>query len=245
MISATKFALPAAAIGAIAFITGCASQPKQTPVHEQGWIGGRYECAKARRTVSNFLFGADHTMFCFPAALSNVQSAAMLTLSLGTNTPAFLAGIREGDLILELGGRKATNFHGFRALVTSARPGASLPVKIYRDGGTMERTVTVGREKYEQTGSVALGLPGFWEGFHPVPTKECPQCSFGPLGFENPDEHPVEFASVRQRYWQSCHPKDKPEGYDGDWRFWCALLELKKGKKILAQETVEEQKSGQ
>src|SRR5208282_3591488 len=101
------------ALAAVLLLAGCATHPKEKPVHQRGWIGGRYERAKSGRTLSEMLFGAGHTIYSFPSALSNSQNAAILTTSLGTNTPAYLAGLREGDLILELGHQPVTDLPGF------------------------------------------------------------------------------------------------------------------------------------
>jgi hypothetical protein len=224
------------ALAAALLLAGCASRPKEKPVHQRGWIGGRYERATTRRSLSDKLFGADHTIYSFPPALTNARDTGILTVSLGTNTPAYLAGLREGDLILELGHQPAADLPGFSRIITASQPGASLPVKAFRDGQMMECNVTVGREKFREQGTLAVGLPGFLEPLHLVPSRAAPWFSLGPLGYEKNDDAPVEFASVKERYKQSCHPKGQQTGYDEDWRFWLAIMELKKGKTILAQE---------
>jgi hypothetical protein len=143
-------------------------------------------------------------------------------------------------LILELGHQPVTDLPGFWRIVTGSQPGASLPVQAFRDGQTMECNVTVGREKYQDEGNVIIMLPGYLEPPHLVPTREAPWFSLGPLGYEKNDDPPAEFASVKERYKQSCRPKAKQEGHDEDWRLWLAIMEVKKGKKILAQELVTE-----
>ena len=227
---------------AAVLLAGCASHPaKEEPVHEQGWIGGRYKCAKPRATVANWLFGGDHIIYCFPPELERAQKSGIFTAELGTNTPAYRAGLRAGDLILELDHQPATGLMAFRAAICAARPGSSLPVKAWRDGQTKEYNITVGRVTFRHRGTFAMGLglpePGFWDPPHLVPTREAPEFSLVALGWERNDHAQVDFNSVEQRYRQSCHPKDKPKGDDEEWRCWLAVFQVSKGKIILGQES--------
>src|SRR3954449_13540264 len=64
---------------------------KEQPIHERGWIGGEY------RAVNKF-----------PSTFSNAPKAAILITALNTNTPASIAGVEAGDLILELNHQAAT-----------------------------------------------------------------------------------------------------------------------------------------
>ena len=59
-------------------VAGCASNPKQKPVHEQGWIGGRYKWAKDGRGAAGILFGNDYpTIYSFPRSLQPAQPAGV------------------------------------------------------------------------------------------------------------------------------------------------------------------------
>jgi hypothetical protein len=225
-------------LAAAFLLAGPATQAKDKPVQERGWMGGAYDCARSTRSRSEWWFGADHTLYTFPPALAKTQGAGIFTASLATNTPAYLAGLREGDLILALGGRPVTGLPEFWQAVTGRHPGSLLLVKAYRAGQMVECRVTVGREKYKPLGYFTICLPGFWGPLHPVPTPEAPRFSLMALGYEWPDNQPVEFASVKEQYEHNCHPKDKQTGYDTDWRFWLAIFEVKKGKQIVAQEIV-------
>jgi membrane-associated protease RseP (regulator of RpoE activity) len=230
-------------------LSGCASAPKEKPVakekpiHQRGWMGGSYKRAKAGHCLSDMLFGADDTIYCFPSALAPAQKAGILTTGVDTNTPAYRAGLREGDLILELGHQQVTDLPGFWRIVTETRPGASLAVKAYRAGETIDCTVTAGREKYQEEGTFTIALPGFLEPLHPIPTRNAPSFSLVALGYEKNDEPPAEFSSVEERYRRACHPKDKQEGHDEDWSCWLAIVRVSKGKKILTQEPFAEEKA--
>lgn len=226
------------ALAAVLVLAGEVAHAKDKPVMERGWIGGGYECAKSGRTTAEYLFGADHTLFTFPPALAKRQGAGILVTSLATNTPAWLAGLRAGDLILELGHQPVTNLAGFWRTIAARHPGETLLVHAYRDGQTVECPVAVGREKFKKLGYFTVGLPGFWGALHPVPTREAPCFSLMALGYERKNDPPVEFASVKEQYQHACHPQEKQTGYDTDWRLWLAIFEVKNGKQILAQELV-------
>src|SRR6266567_3944023 len=89
-------------LGAAAFVfTGCSSaKPKEEAVHQRGWIGGEYKLVRV-----------------FPAGLKPVKNSALLVTALNTNTPAALAGLNEGDLILELNHQPATRLKDFRRTI--------------------------------------------------------------------------------------------------------------------------------
>ena len=187
---------------------GILAHAREKPEQQRGWIGGTCVRVKSDRSANEFLFGADHTHFTFPPALTNSQTAGFLLTALATNTPAWLTGLREGDLILALNDQPVTDWPTFSRTITGARPGEPLRVKAWRAGKTLECQVTVGREKYR------------------------------PLGYEQLPGPQVEFGSVEKQFEQACHPKGKPTGYNTDWRCWLVIFEVKKGKEVLAQEVV-------
>ena len=80
-------------LGATALvITGCCSaKPKEAAIHQRGWIGGEYKA-----------------VCMFPPGLKHTQKSALLVTALNTNAPASLAGLNEGDLLLELNHKPAT-----------------------------------------------------------------------------------------------------------------------------------------
>ena len=223
---------------AVALVAGCASKPKAKPVHEQGWIGGHYKCAQTRLTKTQRNLGVSHTIEAFPPALTNTASAGILVISVDTNTPAYLGGLRAGDLILEVAHQPVPNLPVFWRTVQATPAGTAVPVKLYRDGKTTECEVVVGREKYKEEGTLMIGLPGFWQSFHPIPTQSAPNFSLVALGWQRELAQPAELNTVEERFKVSCNPKAKPEGYDGEWKCWLAILQVSKGKQISGQEIV-------
>ena len=217
---------------------GTLTHAKEKPEQQRGWIGGNYERTKYSRSTSEYFFGAAHTHFTFPLALTNSQTAGFLLTSLATNTPAWLAGLREGDLILGLGDQPMTDWPAFSQTITRTPPGEPLRVKAWRAGKIVECQVTVGREKYRPLGYFSIGLPGYYSRLHPVPTSEAPSCSLIALGYEQLPGPQVELGSVEKQFEQACHPKGKATGFNPDWRCWLVIFEVKKGKEVLAQEVV-------
>jgi serine protease Do len=58
-----------------------------------------------------------------------------------TNTPAQRAGIKSGDVIREINGKKVNDANGLRLMVSEMDPGTSITVKLLHNG--REKTVTV------------------------------------------------------------------------------------------------------
>jgi len=70
-----------------------------------------------------------------------------------TNTPAEKAGIKSGDAIIEIDGKKVPDANGLRLIVSDLAPGTKVAVKFIHDG--REKTVTVALA--ELPGSIAQG----------------------------------------------------------------------------------------
>jgi len=67
--------------------------------------------------------------------------------------PAEKAGIKEGDVITEVNGRKATDSQNVRLLISQILPGTKVSLKILRDGA--ERTVSATLGELSPEGEVA------------------------------------------------------------------------------------------
>ena len=103
------------------------------PVLQRGWIGGEYVLAKP----ASFLVAMASTpgvVGSLPASVQQIQKAAVLVKELNTNTPAQLAGLRKGDLILELNHQPVTGLRAFRRIIDQSAPRTGLTVKAWRNG---------------------------------------------------------------------------------------------------------------
>ena len=58
--------------------------------------------------------------------------------------PAETAGVRGGDVILELAGTKIENIYDYTAVIDRLKPGQVVKIKVQRDAKTMELDLTPG-----------------------------------------------------------------------------------------------------
>lgn len=65
--------------------------------------------------------------------------------------PADKAGIKAGDIILEVNGKQAKKSSDFSMLIGNSAPGTKLNFKIYRDGQTFNKDVTLGNRSQMAT----------------------------------------------------------------------------------------------
>jgi hypothetical protein len=191
-----------AAAGLSLILAGCATPPEK-PALERGWIGGQYRPAKTPKAP---------------------RLAGIGVGALSSNTPAAQAGLQSGDVILELDRQPVTKLKDFWRKVDSSKPGTSLPVKIYRDGGTWEYKMTVGRETFKKSGYLSIVMPA---AVHPW-NLWAPAHGFSVVfaGFElTPNyRHDVAGHTVNDTV------------YDQRWGVWLAFMQLSKGKTVLSQE---------
>ena len=72
--------------------------------------------------------------------------------------PAAKAGLKDGDVILQMDGKKVTDSRHLKLQVARTRPGASVPVTLLRDGKQKELTVTIkelpGTDRLAQNGAL-------------------------------------------------------------------------------------------
>jgi hypothetical protein len=207
----------AAALLTALTLTGCSTaKPKEKPVHQRGWVGGEY------KKVSSL-----------PEPLRAERKAAILVTALSSNTPARLAGVREGDLVLELDHTPMSRLKDFRATIDRSEPGTSLPVKIYRNGESIDYQVVVGRETFRHCGMFMVGWPPIMRSPDLWPN---PDFSLIALGYETQHGR-SELGSVESSYYRKCNPNHHP--WDDDWDAWLVIFRVMKSKEILSQTIVE------
>ncbi len=215
---------------------GSKSKPvtaKPEATHERGWIGGKYDLASRR------WFAPEHAVHTIPPALTNSYQDALLVTDLGSNSPIRLAGLQEGDLILEVNHKPVTKLQDFRRVVDHAEPGTVLPLTTWHDGQTNVYEVPVGRETYKTTGnfSITLNLP-FTLRLGELDILPDPDFSLLALGLQHDhrDPHP-DLRSVKADYLNK-YSGSKYEPYERDWRAWLVIFHLERGKTIVSQENV-------
>ncbi len=211
-------------------LTGCAGgKHKAERVFQRGWIGGEYKLAH----VPRFLSPSD-SINAFPASLSRTQKAGILILALSTNAPARAAGLREGDLLVEVDHQSVTSSRAFRRLIEQRQPGTLLPVRVWRDAQFSDRQVRVGKETYRKQGYLSLGLI-----IHHFNLGHNADFSLAVLGYQRNPGSRVELDSTDQVFTRECSPGYHPT--EQDWAVWLAIMEISRGKLILSQDPAPEQ----
>ena len=74
------------------------------------------------------------------------------------NTPAAQAGILEGDVIVEVNGKKASDSQHARLMISQNRPGSKIDLAIYRDG--KQKTITAKLGQINATERATFGDAG-------------------------------------------------------------------------------------
>jgi serine protease Do len=76
------------------------------------------------------------------------------------NTPASDAGVKEGDVVIELNGRKVTDNRQFRLMISQTPPETKVTLKVLREGKEKVLSATLGELPASQLAS--RGTPGDW-----------------------------------------------------------------------------------
>jgi hypothetical protein len=201
---------------------------KQPPEYHRGWIGGEYRLARRHWNW----FDTTDAVIAFPKALTNTQKGVLIT-ALSTNTPAFLAGLREADLILELDHEKIASLAAFRKKIDRAKPGSTLALRAYRDGEVQDCNITVGRETFRNGGDFAVGL------FYDLPRLRFnPSFSLIAVGLYEGDNR-TELGSAEEIFRRENVKDHHPS--DTCWRAWVGPLLVARSREIRSQEIVTEE----
>lgn len=217
--------------------TGCATQ-KQT--YERGWLGGKFVTAKPAESIwVDERWGP--VIRGFPSELKPRQKGGVLITDLAPETPLALAGIKEGDLILAVDQRPVTDLKSLRRQIDTRRPGSSMVLTVYRERAVTDREVRVGRERFQSTRHIRIGLGlSTRVDIDPIPD---PSFSLVAAGFHRNQERlemsdaVVQFsrsmeaaASAREKE----HVVTSAEG----WNAWLGILGAGSHKQIVSQEAV-------
>jgi hypothetical protein len=200
-------------------LTGCASNKRDKPPQVRGWIGGEYKVA--RKWSFHRQFSWNWSVVNDPAFPESAlhSSRAIKLVALSTNTPAYVAGLRVNDLVLEADHQRVDRLQDFWKKIDPQKPGTLLPLKVYRDGKMTDYDVTVGRQTFRHEGLFAMCLPSFVEAWDLWPD---PGFSLVFLGYQTG-------RNVRQDL--GTHNP----AVDGQWRAWLGIFEISTSKRILSQ----------
>ena len=224
-----------------ALLAGCASgkpKPKAeaAKLHQRGWIGGEFELAQKPFTWRTMFGTREDYVAILPHGLSSSNRAGVLITALASNAPAREAGLREGDLILDLGHQPVTTLKAFRQSIDRTQPSTSLPVTAWREGHSFECNVRVGRETFETWGNftIGIGLPNLSDFGH-FDLWPNPGFDLWALGFEQESGDRTELGSAESIYRRACgHGTYKPS--ERDWDVWLVIFSVSRGKNIHSQE---------
>lgn len=204
----------------LVLLAGCATSAKKTG-QLRGWVGGKYQLVRT-----------------FPKTMAQKPKKAVLTLALGTNTPAYVAGLREGDLILELDHKPINHLRDFYRKIDASKPGVLVPVSVYHDGQTLDYNVTMGRETFSRKlVSFSVEFPFIVHGWQFWPTPDFPGLSLVVVGYRFFPTRRAELGSTENSYARKRDPNDHP--YDQERRYWLGIFAVESGRNILSQELVD------
>jgi len=201
---------------------------KKPTEHQRGWIGGQYKLARRHWSWSD----TTDAMIAFPKSVTNAQKG-ILIIGLSTNTPAYLAGLREADLILELDHQKIRSLADFRKKIDQAKPGSSLAVQLHRHGELQDCEVTVGRETFLEHGNIAVGLP---LGIPRPSFKFNPSFSLVALGLTWRSTKRTELDSAEETFRRENEKDHHP--WDPYWDAWAGPFFVGRSREICSQEIV-------
>ncbi|HZQ47287.1 MAG TPA: redoxin family protein [Verrucomicrobiae bacterium] len=194
-------------------------------LHERGWIGGNYV------TTTSGVFTPLDAVHAFPHEIAKNYRTGILVTELMSNTPAALAGLREGDLIIEAGHAPVGTLRDFRGKIDQSKPGSNLPLTVWRNSATAELKVTVGREKYESSWALdLLHVPAIHLALIPNPGF-----SWIGLGYEPSETARQELGSAENQY-RSQYQRGSLTPMDQGWSTWLATIRVSTGKRIFSQE---------
>lgn len=92
-------------------------------------------------------------------ALGLSEATGALIASVGEGHPADKAGIKQGDVVLEVNGEKVADSNELLRLIASLKPGDKANLTLWRNGKTVQRTVVLGERGEESLASMRTEQP--------------------------------------------------------------------------------------
>ena len=78
------------------------------------------------------------------------EGTGALVAGVVPKSPAHLAGVQEGDVIVDMNGKKVTDSRAMRLQIAQAPPNSAATLKVVRDGKTLNLRTTLGELQSEQ-----------------------------------------------------------------------------------------------
>jgi membrane-associated protease RseP (regulator of RpoE activity) len=157
---------------------------RQQEIVERGWIGGRFEDVPRSMRLE---------MLSMPLRVGgpsrgslpdDVAEQAPVLVGVHEETPAYQGGLRQGDVILSVDEKPIATSKSLYAFIDERGPGTTVNLQVYRLGKRLDAQVPVGKERYEDSHTLLLGLPlPFWCDLLPNPDFNV----FGLLAFRKGD----------------------------------------------------------
>jgi hypothetical protein len=196
---------------------------EEKPLLHRGWIGGEYKVERPW-SIRQALFPPPEILYdrSFPSSVRRSQNAAIKITALGTNTPAALAGLRQGDLILQVNHLAVTRLNDFRRRIDQSKSGTAVALTIYRDGQTMELEAPVGRETFHSGGWFSVCLPSAVHGWRLIPDAGL---SVVFAGWDAPRGLRQDLGSQK-------------EVFDPSWSVWLGIFDFSTGKNVISETNV-------
>jgi len=94
-------------------------------------------------------------------ALKIPENSGVLLADVQPSSPASKAGLKPGDVVTQVNGHPVTDVSSFRLMIAEIAPGTQTHLKILRDDGSHDVTVTLAKKSDEIAGDEkSIGRPG-------------------------------------------------------------------------------------
>jgi serine protease Do len=87
------------------------------------------------------------------------ETDGALVSSVGKDTPAEKAGLRDGDFIIAVDGKSVKNVNDLRNHVAAIKPDTTVELRLYRDGKSRTVKVKIGRQPEDFASTLGQGAP--------------------------------------------------------------------------------------
>ncbi len=83
-----------------------------------------------------------------------MRMKGVVLTSIGEDSPASKAGLKQGDIIVKFNGKKLEKVNDLQQQVAESEPGTKVVIEIFRQGKFLKKTVTVGKRPSDEIASL-------------------------------------------------------------------------------------------